>query len=154
MNEDYYNQQNVNNDYNSRQTMSYQQQGQPPQPQSPQGQPMYVQPPQGQPLYARPPQGQPMYGQYTYYTPPQYGLNNPVPGNGLATASLVCGILSLVIPFVNIILGIIAIATGASAKKNGFAGGKATAGIAMGIISTALNAGFICLSVLGLIAFI
>lgn len=140
MNEDYYNRQIANEDCNNRQQMLYQQ-------------PMsYRQ--QGQPLQGQPPQGQPPYGQYLFYTSPQYGTYNPAPGNGLATASLVCGILSLVIPFVSIILGIIAIATGASAKKNGFAGGKATAGIAMGIISTALNAGFICLSVLGLIAFI
>lgn len=135
MNEDYYNRQITNEDCNNRQPISYQQ--------------------QGQPLQGQPPQGQPPYGQYPFYTSPQYGTYNPVPGNGLASASLVCGILSLVLLFlffVSIILGIIAIATGASAKKNGFMGGKATAGTAMGIIATVFNAVFICLSVIILFA--
>ena len=99
-------------------------------------------------------QAQYQYGRQPYYTTPQYGAQMPVPGSGSATASLVCGILSLILPFVSLILGIIAIATGASAKRNGFMGGKATAGIVMGIIGTAWNAVLIFSSVMGLIALI
>lgn len=54
------------------------------------------------------------------------------PGDGKATGSLVCGIISLF--FAGIILGIVAIALGMQAKKEGFVGGKVTAGIVLGVI--------------------
>lgn len=120
------------------------------------GQTPYRQPQIQQP-YSQPPQvkqqyNQQMQAQQPYYTMPQYGVQPVMPGNGLATASLVCGILCLVLPLVSLILGIIAIATGASAKNNGFIGGKATAGIVMGIIGTAWNAIYIILLLIGLVS--
>lgn len=133
----------MNEDYNNQKhQITYSQQGQQLQSQQPQ-----VQPLQGQQQYQQ-------YGQQPFYTSPQYGVCMPIPGNGSATASLVCGILSLILPFVSLILGIIAIATGASAKRNGFLGGKATAGIVMGIIGTAWNAVLVFSSLMGLIALI
>lgn len=57
------------------------------------------------------------------------------PGDGKATGSLVCGIISLF--FAGIILGIVAIVMGMQAKKEGFVGGKATAGIVLGVIGIA-----------------
>lgn len=118
----------------------------------PQIQQPYSQPPQVKQQYNQQMQSQQQYGQQPYYTMPQYGVQPVMPGNGLATASLVCGILCLVLPLVSLILGIIAIATGASAKNNGFIGGKATAGIVMGIIGTAWNAIYIILLLIGLIS--
>jgi len=96
---------------------------------------------------------QPQDQQLSPYTPVQYGAYY-VPGSGLGTASLVCGILSLILPFVSLILGIIAIATGGSAKKKGYMGGKATAGIVMGIIGTAWNALLLFSSLIGLFSLI
>lgn len=74
------------------------------------------------------------------------------PGKGLAVASLTCSILScvflilhfilwyLVFPAViGLIVGIIAAVTSVVAKKKGFLGGMATAGLVMGIIGIALN---------------
>lgn len=82
------------------------------------------------------------------YTRPQYIPQPPLPqpGSGLATASMICGIFSLVFfctgPFaiVGIILGIIAVITAACAKKKGFVGGMATAGLTTGIIGMILSA--------------
>lgn len=88
------------------------------------------------------------YNQQPQYQPPM----GPQPGKGLATASVVCGILSLVFlimqfslwflifpAIIGLILGIVAIVTGISAKKKGVIGGMATAGLVMGIIGMALN---------------
>ena len=78
---------------------------------------------------------QPYYGapQPTYnYAPPA-----PVaqPGKGLAIASLVCGIVSLLcFPAITGTLGII---FGGVAKSKGFHGGMATAGIVCGVIGVA-----------------
>lgn len=54
---------------------------------------------------------------------------------------------------VGVILGIIAIVTAAYAKKKGFIGGMATAGLTMGIIGTILSTIFFitCLACLGVI---
>lgn len=57
------------------------------------------------------------------------------PGDGKATGSLICGIISLF--FAGIILGIVAVVMGVQAKKEGFVGGKATAGIVLGVIGIA-----------------
>ena len=112
------------------------------QPQAPYGQP---QPPYGQP---QPPYGQPQtpYGQsqtpYGQSQPPygqpyqqNYNYTQKHPADGKATASLVCGIIGLFV--VGLILGIIAIAQGSLAKKMGYPGGKATAGIVLGVIDIA-----------------
>lgn len=66
------------------------------------------------------------------------------PGKGMATGSMVCGIISLVTwwlgwgALVGLILGIVAIILSINAKKKGFVGGMVTAGLVMGIIGTVL----------------
>ena len=76
------------------------------------------------------PPGYPPTGGYPYdYKPP---------GNGLAIASMVLGILSLVLWITvwgYIIMAPLAIIFGAVARKKGNTSGMATAGIVMGIIS-------------------
>jgi hypothetical protein len=94
-------------------------------PQQPQ-QPYNGQYPQYQ--YPQYPQ-QPYNGQYPQY--PNYANN----GEGAATGSLVCGIIGLFVAGLS--LGIIAIVQGNKAKKLGYTGGKATAGIVLGIIDIA-----------------
>ncbi len=65
-------------------------------------------------------------------------------GKNLATASLVCGILSLVFTFfgygalLGIIAGIAAIVLAVNSKKQGFEGGMRNAGLVLGIIGTVL----------------
>ena len=54
------------------------------------------------------------------------------PGSGAATGSLVCGIIGLIV--FGLILGIVAIVMSMNAKKQGYKGGKATAGLVLGII--------------------
>lgn len=103
----------------------------------------YQQPPQ---QYQQPPQ---QYYQQPYVQSP-YGAY--MPENGTATASLVCGILSLILLLAGLILGIVAIATGASAQKKGNRSGKATAGIVMGIIGTTWNALYLIALIIGLIS--
>ena len=102
-----------------------QQNVQPPQP--PYGQ-QYQQPYQQQPYGS---QYQQPYGQNYQNYQQRYG-NNAKPGSGAATTSLVCGIVGLF--FLGIALGIIAIVQGNRAKKLGYPGGKATAGIVLGIL--------------------
>ena len=112
-------------------------------------QPVYQQPQQPQqPVYQQP--QQPVYQQPVYQQPQQpYGQQFPVQpqapygqpympvsmepaGEKAATGSLVCGIISLFCA--GFILGIIAIVQGNKAKKLGYSGGKATAGIVLGVI--------------------
>ncbi len=96
------------------------------------------------------------YRQYPYnqnnpnntYRRPEYMPPSPLPqpGSGLATASMICGIFSLVFfctgPFaiVGVILGIAAVITASCAKKKGFVGGMAAAGLATGIVGIILSA--------------
>jgi hypothetical protein len=90
--------------------------------------------PQGSPIDPNP---QPQYQQPE--PPPQYqqaGQYVPA-GDGAATASLVCGIIGLVLG--NFILGIIAIIQGNKALRLGFPDGKAKAGKILGIIDIILN---------------
>lgn len=103
---------------------------------------------------------QPYYPQSYYHQPYQPPLPPaPQPGKGLATASLICSIFSIILFYMGlfsvfgIILGIIAIVTSACAKKKGFVGGMATAGLVMGIIGTVLSCIFFitCLSCIGVI---
>jgi hypothetical protein len=83
-------------------------------------QPVYQQPVMEQPIQ------QPVYQQPVMEQPVQQ------PGKGLAIASLVLGIVSLLcFPFIT---GILAIIFGAVAKNKGYIGGMATAGIVCGII--------------------
>lgn len=70
----------------------------------------------------------------------------PVPGKGLAAASMVCGIISLLIcwswitAIIGLGLGIAACAMGGAAKKKGYIGGMATAGIVTGILGIVFSA--------------
>lgn len=106
-------------------------------------QPQY--PPQQYTNYQQPyQQYQQPYQQQRYYAPMP-----PMPGKGAATASMICGIISLVMcltgwmALIGLGLGIPAIITGASAKKQGYVGGMAQAGFIMGIIGTVLSGLFL-----------
>ena len=81
-------------------------------------------------------------------------------GKNLATGSLVCGILSLVLMFfgygalIGLILAIVAIVLSINAKKKGFDGGTQKAGLVLGIIGAVLCglsflACVICIGTLG-----
>ena len=89
-----------------------------------------------------PPGGQPP----PYHQPPYGGPPQPQPGKGMAVASLVLGILSILDPTIilGIFLGVIGVVLAVMAKKRGFLGGMATAGLVLSIIGIALN-GFIFL---------
>lgn len=66
--------------------------------------------------------------------------NNNIPGKGAATASLVLGIISVVLWFfgysalVSVILGIVGLILAGNAKKAGFNGGIRTAGFVLSLI--------------------
>lgn len=66
--------------------------------------------------------------------------NNNIPGKGAATASLVIGIISVVLWFfgysalVSVILGIVGLILAGNAKKAGFNGGIRTAGFVLSLI--------------------
>lgn len=66
--------------------------------------------------------------------------NQVVPGKGAATASMVLGIISVVLWFfgysalVSVVLGIIGLVLAGSAKKAGFEGGIRTAGFVLSLI--------------------
>ena len=71
-----------------------------------------------------------------YSTPGQSNVFAGEQASKTATSSLVCGIVGLFVA--GIILGIVAIAQGNKAKQLGYQGGKATAGIVLGIIDIVL----------------
>ena len=71
-----------------------------------------------------------------YSTPGQSNVFADEQASKAATSSLVCGIVGLFVA--GIILGIVAIAQGNKAKQLGYQGGKATAGIVLGIIDIVL----------------
>ena len=76
-------------------------------------------------------------GQYPQGQPPYGGGNQgSQPSDGLATAALVCGIISIF--FWGYILGVLAIIFATVAKKNGNTSPKATAGLVLGIIGTGM----------------
>ena len=66
--------------------------------------------------------------------------NNNIPGKGAATASLVLGIISVVLWFfgysalISVILGIVGLILAGNAKKAGFNGGIRTAGFVLSLI--------------------
>lgn len=66
--------------------------------------------------------------------------NNTVPGKGKATASMVLGIIAVVLWFfgysaiISVILGIIGLILAGGAKKEGFEGGVRTAGFVLSLI--------------------
>jgi hypothetical protein len=82
-------------------------------------------------------------------------------GKNQATASLVCGILSLVLMWfgygalIGLILGIVAIVLATNAKKKGFTEGIQKAGLVLGILGTVFSgisfvACVLCAGVIGL----
>lgn len=68
------------------------------------------------------------------------GNNDKIPGKGAATASMVLGIISVVLWFfgysalVSVILGIVGLILAGNAKKAGFVGGIQTAGFVLSLI--------------------
>lgn len=66
--------------------------------------------------------------------------DNKIPGKGAATASMVLGIVSVVLWFfgysalVSVILGIVGLILAGNAKKAGFVGGMQTAGFVLSLI--------------------
>ena len=63
--------------------------------------------------------------------------------SGLATASLVTGIVGVVCAFliaiVGLIFGVVATALGVSARRSGVRDGKTTAGIVLGIVAVVVS---------------
>lgn len=84
---------------------------------------------------------QPYYQQYQQYPYQQQG-------ESAANAALICGIISLFIA--GLILGIIAVVQASNAKKQGYIGGKATAGMVTGIIGIAgsVFTGLMCIALI------
>ena len=94
--------------------------------------------------YQNYPDAPPMHSPYPSYPP----YIHPQPGDGMATASMILGILSLVVFPFNLILGILGIIFSIRARNLGcYPGGKATAGLVCSIISVVIS-----LLVIGLIA--
>jgi len=81
------------------------------------------------------------YEQPNYQQPQQpYGV---VPGKGAATAALVLGIVAIVFSYValvGLVSGIVGLVMTSTAKKEGFVGGMATAGLICSIVGTILAA--------------
>lgn len=79
------------------------------------------------------------------YEPQQLNVSEPPPTNGKSIAALVLGILAVAIPYIGLILGIIAIVYAKKSlneiKMRGENGrGMAIAGLVCGIVGTALYA--------------
>ena len=116
----------------------------------PTGQPEYGQPGYGQPGYAQPQYGQPGHGQ-PQYGQPGYGGGWPTspvaaPRNGLGTAALVLGVLSIPLAFVVIggLLGIVGLVLGVMALRRVARGlatnrGMAIAGIVLSVLGILLS---------------
>ena len=116
-----------------------------PQPQQPQ-QPQYEQQGQGQPQYEQPqqpqqPQYEQQYQQQQQYQPPQYQQYQPQyqqqgVARGMSVASMVCGIVGLVlcwVPFFGLVVNALAIIFYILSRKE-TPNGMATAGLVCGII--------------------
>lgn len=85
---------------------------------------------------AQPVQQQPVtYVNYAN-TPAGAPVKAPQPGKGFAIAAMVCGIVSFFC--FGIVLGVLAIVFGVVAKKKGYMGAMATAGIVCGVVGLAL----------------
>lgn len=95
------------------------------------------QPPPG---YGPPPQ--PGYGAAPGYGPQPYGAPPGGGSNGLAIGALVVGIIGLItvwVPFLGIVLGLVALVLGIVGRKKanetGVGGGMAIAGLIMGVLA-------------------
>lgn len=96
-----------------------------------------------------------------YYNGGNGGYNGgDVPGKGQATASMVLGIISVVLWFfgyssiVSVILGIIGLILAGNAKKAGFEGGIRTAGFVLSLIGLIGGALFFvaCVALVGILS--
>ena len=82
--------------------------------------------------------------------------NQNVPGKGAAVASLVLGIIAVVLWFfgytsiVSVILGIVGLVCAGNAKKAGFMGGLRTAGFVLSLIGL-IGGGIACVACAGAI---
>lgn len=87
-------------------------------------------------------------------------VNGNVPGKGQAIASLVLGIISVVLwwfgysAIVSVILGVIGLVLAGNAKKAGFVGGMRTAGFVLSLIGLIGGAFFLvaCVACAGALA--
>ena len=85
--------------------------------------------------------------------------NDKIPGKGAATASMVLGIISVVLWFfgysalVSVILGIVGLILAGNAKKADFVGGIQTAGFVLSLIGLIVGAIFFvaCIACVGAI---
>ena len=98
------------------------------------GQQQYQQaPPYGQQYgqYQQPPHGQPYQQPYPYAKPKR-------PASGFAVASLVLGIIAMTlpVPVLDIIIGVLGLIFAIYAKKKGHGGGMSTAGLVLSILGT------------------
>ena len=72
--------------------------------------------------------------------------NGKVPGQGAATASLVCGIIAVICSFLGytliiaLILGIVGLVQASKSKQEGFNGGLRTAGFVLSLIGLIFGA--------------
>ena len=79
------------------------------------------------------------------FTPPPYGGHGKPPGDGMATAALVLGIISIAIfplnpiPFLEVIVGGVGIALALVARSQGNNSSKLNGGLVCSIIGTALG---------------
>ncbi len=95
-----------------------------------------------QPMQVSPPPPPPPQLQYYYQPPASWPNGNE--GKGTATASLVCGIISVAFAWfgygalVGLVLGILALVFAVSSRKKRKSG-VSTAGLVLGIIGTALS---------------
>lgn len=119
-------------------------------------QPQYQQPQYQQPQYQQPQYQQPQYQQPQYQQPYQQPYKQSVPGKGFGIASMVCGIVSLVlfcIWYLSIPCAIVAASLGVvgynKSKNAGFKNGMATAGVVTSVIALALTLIFWLLVILG-----
>ena len=126
---------NMNPNYNRQPT--YQQPYQPP---------PYQRPPYPPPVYQPPVYQQPIYLQPVYQPPPKN------PGAGLGAASMVLGILSLIMVFIGVVTAIISLPLGVSglmkSKKAKMPSGMAVAGIVCSSITLAIYIGILIVAIL------
>ncbi|MBE6758972.1 MAG: hypothetical protein E7554_02650 [Ruminococcaceae bacterium] len=90
---------------------------------------------------------QPQFEQQAQYSN-QVQVNPAVPGKGLATASMILGIVSLVLffsTFIAIVCAITGLSLGAVSKGLGFKSGKSTAGIVCSAVAIVVSAFFFVL---------
>ena len=89
---------------------------------------------QGQHPHGQQYQGQPQYQQPYPYPP----VKPKQPASGFAVASLVLGIIAMVlpIPVIDVVIGVLGLIFAIVAKRSGHRGGMSTAGLVLSIIGT------------------